>query len=418
MKKKNKTEKSTQNIKTTIKTTKYMLNIVWKEKQGKVFLLIQNVMAILNAVFPVVYTIFPGLIINELLNKQDIVRLIIYVGVLIITPVISQILNAIAEIYSSKLSMALDLKFTADFYDHITSMDYELLENPEIQIMQERAQDTIGSIINVTKKTTALLSAVIGLLAVSTIISTLNPLIILLIVIILLANSTITKKLNYKSHLIGKELSNYDRYQWGFTYMLGHFSYAKEIRIFNLKSFLINIFVNSKKESNKLEIKQQKTSRYRDVFTAATSFLQQIVLYIYLIYNVIAKGLAVGDMTIYMAAVGQFAGVLNGVFNSYIGLENDSLKTQELMDFMNTPLRKHQTGDITPVFDRESTIEFKNVSFKYPGSDRYALHNMNITFRGDEKLCIVGVNGSGKSTFIKLLTRLYVLLRVKYYLMA
>jgi ATP-binding cassette subfamily B protein/ATP-binding cassette subfamily C protein len=60
-----------------------------------------------------------------------------------------------------------------------------------------------------------------------------------------------------------------------------------------------------------------------------------------------------------------------------------------------------------PDFGKNSIIEFKNVSFQYPGSTHYALKNVNITLRGDEKLCIVGTNGSGKSTFIKLLTRLY-----------
>ena len=78
-----------------------------------------------------------------------------------------------------------------------------------------------------------------------------------------------------------------------------------------------------------------------------------------------------------------------------------------MISFMNIPLKQYATGDRTPHFDAESVIEFRNVSFKYPGSDKYALHNMNIIFRGDEKLCIVGINGSGKSTFIKLLTRLY-----------
>ena len=65
-------------------------------------------------------------------------------------------------------------------------------------------------------------------------------------------------------------------------------------------------------------------------------------------------------------------------------------------------------GEITPVFDSDSVIEFKNVSFRYPGSDRLVIDKLNLTVRGDEKLCIVGVNGSGKSTFVKLLTRLYV----------
>lgn len=71
------------------------------------------------------------------------------------------------------------------------------------------------------------------------------------------------------------------------------------------------------------------------------------------------------------------------------------------------PLKQHNTGDKLPIFDNNSILEFRNVSFKYPGSDNFALKNMSIKIQSNEKLCIVGANGSGKSTFIKLLSRLY-----------
>ena len=74
---------------------------------------------------------------------------------------------------------------------------------------------------------------------------------------------------------------------------------------------------------------------------------------------------------------------------------------------MNIPHRQMNSGNKPPILSNKSRIEFKNVSFKYPGSDNYAIKNLSITFNIKEKLCIVGVNGSGKSTFIKLLSRLY-----------
>lgn len=308
--KKNKERNNSPNFNDTFKTTKYMFGFVWKEKQGKLYLLIQNIMAIINALFPIIYTVFPGLIINELLNEQRINTLIIYVGILVFTPVLSYLLNTLVRLYTSKLSMALNLKMNADFYHHVTSMDYETLENPDVQIMKDRAKTTLNSAIGVTDKLTALISAIIGLMAISVIITTLNPLIIILITIITICNSVVTKKVNYKSHLIGKELSKFDRYQWGFAYMLEHFSYAKEIRLFNLNSFLINIFTDSKKDSDKLELKQRTTSSFRDTFITVTNFVQQLALYAYIIFCVISRGLAVGSMTIYMTAAGQFSGAL------------------------------------------------------------------------------------------------------------
>jgi len=126
-----------------------------------------------------------------------------------------------------------------------------------------------------------------------------------------------------------------------------------------------------------------------------------------LIYSVLQKGLAIGNMTIYISAAGQFAGSLQQVMGSYMGFSRSSLDVQEMIDFMDIPLTQHETGDKTPVFDKNSVIEFKNVSFRYPGSENYALKDMSLKINGSEKLCIVGANGSGKTTFIKLLTRLY-----------
>ena len=77
-------------------------------------------------------------------------------------------------------------------------------------------------------------------------------------------------------------------------------------------------------------------------------------------------------------------------------------------EFLDIPNNMYQ-GSLTVEKrrDRKYEVEFKNVSFKYPGCDVYALQNVNIKFKIGEKLAVVGMNGSGKTTFIKLLCRLY-----------
>lgn len=75
---------------------------------------------------------------------------------------------------------------------------------------------------------------------------------------------------------------------------------------------------------------------------------------------------------------------------------------------MNIANMVETSGTLEPAFNKDSIIEFVDVSFKYPGSDTYILENFNFSVYGNERLCIVGENGAGKTTFIKLLCRLYV----------
>lgn len=286
-------------------------------------------------------------------------------------------------------------------------MDYETLEKPDIQVKKERAENALSGIMVVIDMLSGLIMAIISLAAISSVITTLNPFIILLVLIVIILNSVIAKRTNLEKHAINQKLSIFDLYQGAYVYMLQHSSYAKEIRLFGIKSLFINLFSKSKKESNVLEIKYKKADNKLSLFNTFTNLIQQMILYSYLIYKVLFDNLAIGSMTIYLSSVAQFSGALSSVFNSYISLADRGQKTQELMDFFDIPIRQQVVGNRKPEFNRKSIIQFKNVSFKYPGNDRYVIKNMNITIRADEKLCIVGANGSGKSTFIKLLLRLY-----------
>lgn len=399
--------KNKQNLRNTIKTTKYMFGLVWKEKHGKIYTFLRVVLTLFNVVPLPVYTVLPGLIINELTGERQINKLILYVGVLAFTSLASQIINRTLDRYLTKLNLTLSAKFAKDFNYHTANMDYEMLEKPDIQVMRRRVNSTFTNAVDVIININNLLSAVLSLVVISSIIITLNLAIIVLIIVIIYVNSLVTKWVNKQQYLNSKELSKYDRYLSSLSNVLDFIQYAKEVRLFNLKAFFAEMMFEKRIEVNKIHLKDKTNQIKAGTFSAVTNFIQQIALYAYLIYNVIEKGLAIGSMTVYMSAVGQFAGSLSAVVNEYTSLTNNGLKVQEMIEFMNIPLRQQETGDKTPSFDKSSIIEFKNVSFKYPGSENYALKNISLKIRGDEKLCIVGANGSGKSTFIKLLTRLY-----------
>lgn len=81
----------------------------------------------------------------------------------------------------------------------------------------------------------------------------------------------------------------------------------------------------------------------------------------------------IGTMSIFLAATAQFSSALSGLISNYLQLSANSLRINEVIEFFRLPLKQMETGDKTPEFDKNSVIEFRDVSFKYPGSEVYAL---------------------------------------------
>jgi len=391
----------------TVKATKYVLGYMWKEKDGKKYILGRFITSIFNAFFPYIYMVFPGLIINELMGEQQLKRLLLYVGILSITPFIQQLINYFVDKKLHSISLLLSMKFESYFFNYTLSMDFETLEQPDIQILKDRADETIHDIINITNQLSGLFTALLSLLVISSVISSLSPIVLIIIVIVISINSFAIKRADKEDFNLRKALTKHALFQSAYLYMMDKFEFAKEIRLFNIKELLINTLMNSKKNSNLVEEEIHRNRSRQNIVTAATSLIQQILVYIYLIYNVIFRNLALGTMTIYLSAIGNFSNRLSGVMRAYLNISAKTEKTNEFISFMNIPNKQLSTGRKIPIFDESSVIEFENVSFKYPGSDVYAIKDLSLKIYGNQKVCIVGENGSGKSTFIKLLIRLY-----------
>ncbi len=396
-----------QRFKDVIHTISYMMGFVWRKNHGKAYVILNYLHSIINAVLSSIGIVLPGLLINALTNEERVLKIAFILTLVLIIPLIHRALGLLLGSLINDVSMKLELAISVDYFNHISSLDYECLENPNIQDQQERAENTLNSITSVVDKTSNLLSAAISLIVITSIISSLNPLIIVLICVIIFINSVMTKSANAKSYEIGKELNRILRIQSFYPFALTNIGYAKEIRVFNLRSYLVNLFAESVEESNAVMRRRFLNQQKLSAFTIITAFIQQAMVYAYCIYNVISKGLPVGTMTIYLSATNQFAAALNAVSQSYLAFSYDSMAVQEMIHFFEIPLKQYETGERIPTFSKNSVIEFRNIYFKYPGSNVYALENFNLTLNGNEKLCIVGENGSGKSTFIKLLTRIY-----------
>lgn len=142
--------------------------------------------------------------------------------------------------------------------------------------------------------------------------------------------------------------------------------------------------------------------------SGTVSHIFTLIIYLYICLKAWAGAFGVGGITQYIGAVSNIAGSV-GIFLSIWGdIRNNAPFVKLFFEYMDLPNVMYQ-GSLTTEkrSDNKYTVEFRNVSFKYPGTDIWALRNVSMQFRIGQKLAVVGKNGSGKTTFIKLLCRLY-----------
>ena len=116
----------------------------------------------------------------------------------------------------------------------------------------------------------------------------------------------------------------------------------------------------------------------------------------------------VGRIVQYVSAVIALSDGLSMLIKTIGDLRNNTSFLRTVFEFLDIPNKMDQ-GDmaVSPNCGKVHEIEFRNVSFKYPGQENYALRNVSMTLHARQRLAVVGMNGSGKTTFIKLLCRLY-----------
>jgi len=143
-------------------------------------------------------------------------------------------------------------------------------------------------------------------------------------------------------------------------------------------------------------------------FSSAVATLTTGFVYLFTCLKAIGGAFGVGSITQYVGAVTALSGDFNQLLQTYAIMKANTEHMEKNFEYLDIPNAMYQ-GSLTTEkrADRQYEVEFRDVSFKYPGSDLWALRHVNMKFKVGKRFAIVGENGSGKTTFIKLLCRLY-----------
>ena len=145
-----------------------------------------------------------------------------------------------------------------------------------------------------------------------------------------------------------------------------------------------------------------------DVLADGISVFTILIAYLFVCFKALGGAFGIGEVARYVGVITALSGSLMGLFNELGILRNNKKQLDTLYEFLDLPNRMYQ-GSLTTDkrSDRQYEVEFRDVSFRYPGNESWALRHVSMKFKVGQRLAFVGQNGSGKTTFIKLLCRLY-----------
>src|ERR1017187_3535384 len=183
---------------------------------------------------------------------------------------------------------------------------------------------------------------------------------------------------------------------------------AKELKLFNLSGYLTDRFTALSLGIFKENVKLNRRRLFWGGLLAIVGQLGYYGAYAYSIYSTIQGRYSIGDLTLIMTAIMQAMGNIQQVFSTLSGVADQALFLTDLIAFFEMKPSVESKANALPA---PRTVvrgfEFRNVSFIYPGTNRRVLSNFNFTLCPGERVALIGENGQGKTTVVKLITRLY-----------
>ena len=292
-------------------------------------------------------------------------------------------------------------------------MDLSILNTPDIQSLYHKARSATDNnrCLKVLDSVFSIFSGVLSIVMTATVLANVEPwvLVVLLLAIVLKSISTIlTKKQQFRNWEMDRELQKELLYHMD---LLFDEDCAEEMRMTGLSAWIRGKYINVAKRARKIEENEFNSSSKNKVVNIVLTYLQEGFLYGFLAYKVFFTELTLSEFSVFFLGITNLTVKIEDLVNTILDTGQNILYLTSYIAFMKVQNAIAIDDSDHPSFSFEimgnRPLIFHNVSFKYPGSEEYALKNVSFELDPGKFYMIVGENGAGKSTLIKLLCRLY-----------
>lgn len=378
-------------------------------KYDRKLLMYCTLFSTMKGLSPFVFIILPQLLIEELMSarRTDYILVVILFGCFIYT-----ILTILKNYFNAKCIPGyarIRNAFTIRHWDKTLTMEYEHLEDKDMLDQNRRALRAVSSTSlgfeAAIKKMFELFSYGLSLIGYIAIISRLHFFVVILIALIVIFNFYIdlsTKRYDQKLNISNLTLQRKADY---LSNLMHDFTYAKDIRLYGMNDWIYKDYDCTYEANIDVQRRIQRRSLISGIAIQCGTISQTAASYGYLVYRVLINTISIGDFLMFSTTINKLNDGLQQCIQLYTGIIKDFMTIDDYRCYMEQePITNSPK---LPVKGFNHEFLFFDLCYRYPGTNRYALHNINEVIKKGERIAIVGPNGSGKTTFIKLLLRLY-----------
>ena len=397
----------------------YIFSLVWNTAPWILFALL--FIAIITGIMPVLGSLISKQILNEMqvvitdraIGKilgdfwtSNIMFLLIFLFVYrILNRVVGNLESSVTHIAGEKVVSYIKLQIMKKSEE----IDLAAYDMPEFYEKLENANREAGMRpVQILSATFRMVSTLIGLVSYVIIISAAFPVAALCIIIVSIPSAAVSFVYRHKHFKYMRHRSKERRQMNYYSEIMVNKDVVKEIRMFDLGPTFVKKY---RQVFDGYYVGIRKLVAHESIWTGVMAIVSSVVnciFYAFIALGVFSGNYMIGDYSLYTGALSSIASSVGSVIGISATIYEGTLFIDNLITFMNADKRIFAPKTAKKINRGvPHSIEFKNVSFSYPGVDRKVIKNVSFVLEPGETTVLVGLNGAGKTTLIKLLTRLY-----------
>lgn len=384
----------------------FLLKFAYKTNKTVFFIKIPQI--ILNVANPFIPILFVRMILNEITIGGDIKRLILFIVLFASATFITEVLGSVLDCFMQNQMEFTVRKIKNRMGGIVMDMPYSDAEQPKIRDCILLAQDGVN-FSQIIDQLSSIITSILTIAGLAAIITTIQPIIFVFIAAVVLCRLYTDRKNRKTWDKWRPKYAPIMRKSHYFFRIMETVEFGKEVRLNSLQDWLYHktgkiseIYLDTSKKHN-IEIQRN------NMLSSAVSILQECAVYLILAYRVVFKGMQIGDFSMYLTSVSTFSNSVSSIVGAVSEVMQTSLFVKDFRYCIEIADKTKKADDMknSEMDIRRTILQLDNVSFKYPGTDKFILKNISLTLKNNEALSLVGVNGAGKTTLVKLLCRLY-----------